>query len=113
MFDSHGAVPQPAPAGKVAVIDALRECAQASNACAMAMIDVRGMVSEVRRAPDCSALRDTTERVLARRPAADAALQAALVQVCILACQTSTTIRGRYGDRREHCRRSRQGEACR
>jgi uncharacterized protein GlcG (DUF336 family) len=54
VIDSAGAGPVPAHAELAAVIDAVRECEQASNACAMAMVEAGGMVTEVRRALDCA-----------------------------------------------------------
>lgn len=111
MIDSAGAAPRPAHAELAAAIDALRECEQASNACAMAMVDVGGMVSEVRRALDCADLCDATERVLSRGPAADTALEAALVQACILACQASAEACGGHADHHEHCRLHSQSAA--
>ena len=104
MIDSAGAAPEPAHAELAAVIDALRECEQASNACAMAMVEVGGMVTEVRRDLDCADVCDATQRVLSRGPAADAHLEAALVQACILACQASSEACGRHADHLEHCR---------
>ena len=111
MIDSARAAPQPAHAELAAVIDALRESEQACNACAMAMVEVGGMVTEVRRALDCADLCHATERVLSRGPAADVQLEAALVQACILACQATAEACGQHADHHEHCRLHSQSAA--
>jgi hypothetical protein len=104
MIDSSGAASLPAHAELASAIDAVRECEQAANACAMAMVDRGGMALEVRRALDCADVCGATERILSRGPATDAGLDAALVQACIVACQASAEACGKHADHHEHCR---------
>ncbi len=84
VLDSRGGDPGLA---MTTAVDALRDCEQASNACAMAMamISDGGMVAEVRRALDCADMCQATHRVLSRGPAPDETVVATLVDACITA----------------------------
>jgi hypothetical protein len=104
VIDSAGAGPVPAHAELARVIDALRECEQVSTSCAMAMVEVGGMVTEVRRALDCADMCGVSERILSRGPAADSDIVAAVVQACLRACEASARACGAHADHHEHCR---------
>ncbi|MCW2722826.1 hypothetical protein [Pseudonocardia sp.] len=104
VIDSAGAGPVPAHAELAAVIDAVRECEQASNACAMAMVEAGGMVAEVRRALDCADMCDVTERILSRGPATDLNIVGSVVHACVMACQASAAACGPHAAQYEHCR---------
>ncbi|NMI01996.1 hypothetical protein [Pseudonocardia acidicola] len=104
VIDSAGAGPVPAHAELATVLDALRECEQAANACAMAMVEVGGMVTEVRRDLDCADMCDATEHVLSRGPATDLNIVGSVVHACALACQASAAACGPHAAQYEHCR---------
>jgi hypothetical protein len=101
LVDSTGG----APSGElVGAIDALRDCEQVSNACAMAMVEAGGMVLEVRRALDCADLCEAAERVLSRAQAPDPAVIAAVVEAAAVACEASAAACGAHSDHHSHCR---------
>ncbi|OLT11889.1 hypothetical protein BJF78_25510 [Pseudonocardia sp. CNS-139] len=104
VIDNAGAGPVPAHAELARVIDALRECEQVSNSCAMAMVEVGGMVTEVRRALDCADMCDAAERILSRGPATDPGIVAAVVEACLRACEASARACGAHADHHVHCR---------
>jgi hypothetical protein len=94
-------------------IDALRDCEQTCTACAMAMVESGGMVTEVRRALDCADLCDAAERVLSRGPATDPRVVAAAVEAAGVACEASAAACGAHAGHHEHCRlNSASAEAC-
>lgn len=104
IIDSAGAGPVPIHAELAAVLDALRECGQASSACAMAMVGVGGMVLEVRRALDCADICDATARILSRGPATDLSIAGAAVHACVLACLASAEACRPHAVEHDHCR---------
>lgn len=87
----------------VAAVDALRDCEQASNACAVAMVAAGDMLTEVRRDLDCADVCTATERILSRGPAADPSLVAAIVQAAALACEASAAACGARAEEHRHC----------
>lgn len=96
-----------------AAIDALRDCEQTSNACAMAMVEAGGMVVEVHRALDCADVCEAAERVLSRGAAADPRTVAAVVEAGVVACETSAAACGAHADHHTHCRlHSMSAQAC-
>lgn len=101
MVDSSGGQ---ATATVTAAIDALRDCEQTSDACAMAMVAVGGMVAEVRRDLDCADTCQALHRVLSRGPATDSRLVRALVDACQLACTASATACAAHAGHHQHCR---------
>lgn len=94
-------------------IDALRDCEQASNACAMAMVESGGMVAEVHRALDCADVCEATERVLSRGSATDSPVVAAVVEAAVAACEASAAACRPHADHHTHCRlHSATAQAC-
>ena len=97
----------------VAAINALRDCEQVSNACAMAMVDTGGMVLEVRRALDCADVCEAAERVLSRNQSTDPAVVAAVFEAAAVACAASASACGAHAGHHPHCRlHSASAQAC-
>jgi hypothetical protein len=87
-----------------AALDALRDCERASTACAMAMVETGGMVTEIRRALDCADQCAATERILSRSIAPDSAVIAAVVQAAVVAVEASGQACGAHAEHHPHCR---------
>lgn len=101
MVDSAGTAPS---AEFAAAIDALRDCAQASTACAMAMVEAGGMPAEVRLSLDCADLCVAAERVLSRGAGGASGVVTAAVDAAVAACAASAAACGAHADHNEHCR---------
>ena len=101
MMDSTGGT---LSAELIAAIDALGACANASNICAMAMVEAGGMAAEVHQALDCADVCGSTQRVLVRGQAPAPQVTAAVVEAAIVACEASAAGCGAHAGCHDHCR---------
>lgn len=110
MVDSAGTAPGSEFA---AAIDVLHDCAQASTACAMAMVEAGGMATEVRLSLACADLCAAAERVLSRGPGGASDVVTSAVDAAVVACEASAAACGAHADHNEHCRlHSASAQAC-
>ncbi|GAB3213014.1 four-helix bundle copper-binding protein [Marinactinospora thermotolerans] len=94
-------------------VERLAECARACTACADAClgeIDVRDVVTAIRRALDCADVCAMAERVLTRRTEADPEVDRSVLEACLLSCKVCALECARHADSQEHCRLC--AEAC-
>ncbi|MBA2310757.1 MAG: four-helix bundle copper-binding protein [Pseudonocardiales bacterium] len=101
MLDTGGGDASPE---RAAAIDALLDCAQTCQTCAMAMVQSGGMAAEVRRAMDCGDLCEAAERILSRGPDPERRVVAAAVEAARVACEASAAACGAHADHHPHCR---------
>lgn len=88
-------------------IDTIIECGEACTACADACLS-EGMVAELARCirtnMDCADICTATARVLSRHTDDDANLSRAMLDACLIACQSCADECARHADAHEHCR---------
>ena len=100
MMDSTGGTPNDE---LIAAIDALGACVNASNICAMAMVQGGGMAAEVHQALDCADVCESTQRVLSRGAAPVPQVTAAVVEAAIVVCEASAAACAPHSGHHVHC----------
>ena len=121
MLDTHPSSAKIDRATLARAIDACLACLQTCTACADACLaepDVIEMVRCIRDDIDCADVCEATSLILSRQTAGEPQLTRAVLEACILACDTCAASCGEHRDHHEHCRICEEtcqacGQACR
>jgi hypothetical protein len=103
----HLDLPAPAREAWARAIQTCLACVETCTACSAACLresDLTMMADCIRTDLDCADLCDTTARVLARANAAELGMTKALLQACLMACESCGSECRKHASHHDHCR---------